>query len=347
MFMNFWWPLAASARVGQKPLRVTALQQEFVLYRTTNGAAQVLSDLCVHRGGALSDGWMTGDCVVCPYHGWEFATDGACVRIPANAQGVPVPKKARVDSYPTVEKNGWVFGFLGDVASAERPPLADIPALDGANARRGSITWNAPYEHVIAQIGDLQNSAFLLSDEFVDLPAALSDERATNTEWGAGVTANINLPKRITRRLGGLVSREETAPEIRNASVLLCAPCVTVHTLGQTRAVMAHVPVNATTTITEWLIEQPIPKADGAANGLEKMRRQIETTPAPDSAIGAALKRINQAAAKHGWSIDSELISAEYTNVKAVVIPSPARREVPELAAAWVLKKVPTRLPDF
>jgi len=29
--------------------------------------------------------------------------------------------------------------------------------------------------------------------------------------------------------------------------------------------------------------------------------------------------------------------------VKAVVIPSPARREIPELSNAWVMKEVPTR----
>jgi nitrite reductase/ring-hydroxylating ferredoxin subunit len=343
MFMNFWWPLAASARVRQKPMRVTALQQEFVLYRTTNGAAQALSDLCVHRGGALSDGWMTGDCVVCPYHGWEFATDGACVKIPANAPGVPVPKKARVDSYPTLEQNGWVFAFLGDVASAERPPLADIPALDAAKTSAGSITWNAPYESVIAHFGDLKNSAVVFGDDFVDAPAGVSGERFEIIRWGAKIVADVAPPKRIVRRMGGLVSREETAPEIRDASIALYAPCVTVHTLGQTRAVMAHVPVNAATTITEWHIEQAIPKP----NGLERLRAKIEAGAAPENAIGAALKVINDDARQRGWSIDSELISAEYTNVKAVVIPSPARREVPELAAAWVLKKVPTRLPDF
>lgn len=340
MFMNFWWPLAASAQVGQKPIRVTALQQEFVLYRTTGGAAQVLSDLCVHRGGALSDGWMVGDCIACPYHGWEFATDGACVKIPANAPGVPVPKKARVDSYPTVEKNGWVFAFLGDVAPAERPPLADVLALDGAKTRRGVITWNAPYQNVVAQFGDLRNSACLLGADFASAPAALSEEGVTSAEWGARVTASLTLPRRVTRRA-------EAAPEIREASVAFYAPCITAHTLGQTRAVMAHVPVNATTTITQWAVESPIAQKDGAAKGLEKLRPAIEAAPAPDTAIGAALNRINLAAHQRGWSIDSELISAEYTNVKAVVIPSPARREVPELAAAWVLKKVPTRLPDF
>ena len=61
MLKNFWWPLEFSHVVKNKPIRVTALEQEFVLYRTPDGVAHVLSDLCVHRGGALSDGWMEGD----------------------------------------------------------------------------------------------------------------------------------------------------------------------------------------------------------------------------------------------------------------------------------------------
>ncbi|NJN44727.1 MAG: Rieske 2Fe-2S domain-containing protein [Anaerolineae bacterium] len=114
MLKNFWWPLDFSEKVTAKPIRVTALMQEFVLYRLPDGRAQVLSDLCVHRGGALSDGWLEGNCIVCPYHGWHFEADGACVKIPANQPGVPVPKKARVDAYPTVENYGFVWAFLGD-----------------------------------------------------------------------------------------------------------------------------------------------------------------------------------------------------------------------------------------
>ncbi len=43
-----------------------------------------------------------------------------------------------------------------------------------------------------------------------------------------------------------------------------------------------------------------------------------------------------------GWQIDIHRIKAEYGRPPAVLIPSPARKEVPELANAWVLKEVPT-----
>ena len=97
MFKNFWWPLEFASQVTAQPIRITALSQEFVLYRTPDGQPHTLSDLCIHRGGALSGGWMSGDCIVCPYHGWEYKADGVCVKIPANQPGVAVPRKARVE----------------------------------------------------------------------------------------------------------------------------------------------------------------------------------------------------------------------------------------------------------
>ena len=95
MFMNFWWPLQFSSAATAKPRRITALGQQFAIYRTPDGKAVVMSDLCVHRGGSLAGGRVDGDCIVCPYHGWQYNPEGACMRIPANLAGVPVPKKAR------------------------------------------------------------------------------------------------------------------------------------------------------------------------------------------------------------------------------------------------------------
>jgi phenylpropionate dioxygenase-like ring-hydroxylating dioxygenase large terminal subunit len=93
MLKNFWWPLEFAHEVKQdKPIRVTALEQEFVIYRTADGTANVLSDLCIHRGGALSDGWMNGNCIVCPYHGWEYKADGPASKSPPTPKS-PSPKK--------------------------------------------------------------------------------------------------------------------------------------------------------------------------------------------------------------------------------------------------------------
>ena len=46
---------------------------------------------CPHQGGSLSDGFIEGDIVTCPLHGWEFdLRSGACMTIP----GESVPRYA-------------------------------------------------------------------------------------------------------------------------------------------------------------------------------------------------------------------------------------------------------------
>jgi hypothetical protein len=59
-------------------------------------------------------------------------------------------------------------------------------------------------------------------------------------------------------------------------------------------------------------------------------------------AIQIAYRKMRQKYIDMGWQIDIHRIKKEYGRQHAVVIPSPARREVPELAKAWVLKEVPT-----
>jgi nitrite reductase/ring-hydroxylating ferredoxin subunit len=36
------------------------------------GAYHAISDTCPHAGGPLSEGWVDGTEVTCPWHGWTF-----------------------------------------------------------------------------------------------------------------------------------------------------------------------------------------------------------------------------------------------------------------------------------
>jgi phenylpropionate dioxygenase-like ring-hydroxylating dioxygenase large terminal subunit len=64
--------------------------------------------------------------VQCPYHGWRYDGAGQCVEIPSLGPGQKIPKRARVDAYPTDERWGWIWVFLGDLPEHERPPLPDF-----------------------------------------------------------------------------------------------------------------------------------------------------------------------------------------------------------------------------
>src|SRR5262245_12057894 len=108
---QYWHPAAGSAEVGERPLGVSVLDEQIVLYRA-HGRVVGLKDLCIHRGTPLSRGWLDDGCLVCAYHGWGFGPDGVCVRIPALAPGQPIPRKARVPAFRVTERYGLVWVCL-------------------------------------------------------------------------------------------------------------------------------------------------------------------------------------------------------------------------------------------
>ena len=120
---------------------------------------------CPHRAVALqqpTERAISCRRLVCPYHGWEFGGDGQCTKIPAQPQR-NIPAKARVDSYPVVEKYGYVWTFLGDLPEEERPPIPDIPELEDPQFKRveGSYYWKVNYERAMENGMDGSHAAFV------------------------------------------------------------------------------------------------------------------------------------------------------------------------------------------
>jgi phenylpropionate dioxygenase-like ring-hydroxylating dioxygenase large terminal subunit len=153
MYMNFWYPVAASDQVtNERPVRARILTLDFVAFRDAAGRAHVLADTCVHRGGSLGKGKVRGDTVECPYHGWQYAGNGHCTAIPTLAPDEKPPARAKVDSYPVQERYGIVFAFLGDLPEEERPPLWDMTEYDDPAWRANKLTIfdvNCYYERSI------------------------------------------------------------------------------------------------------------------------------------------------------------------------------------------------------
>lgn len=103
-----WYPIALGKEVGREPLRVELLGDPYVLYRSRAGQPVVHLDRCPHRNVPLSGGRCgEDDTIECPYHGWRFAPDGACVAI----SGSPFPPKAThvVETFATCEVYGMIW----------------------------------------------------------------------------------------------------------------------------------------------------------------------------------------------------------------------------------------------
>ena len=76
------------------PMLVTVDGVDVFLYRRPGAAAGAdeilaIGNECPHQGANLCDGWVEGDIVTCPLHGWEFDfRSGACMTVPG--ERVPV-----------------------------------------------------------------------------------------------------------------------------------------------------------------------------------------------------------------------------------------------------------------
>jgi phenylpropionate dioxygenase-like ring-hydroxylating dioxygenase large terminal subunit len=136
-----WHPVGFARALGGEPLHADLLGEPLVLWRGADGSPRAMSDVCIHRGTALSLGRVDGDEIVCAYHGWRYRGDGRCVAIPQLADPSRVPAKARLAAFGVQER----YGLLWVALAEPRWPLPEVPELedDGwAIVTAGPYTWH-------------------------------------------------------------------------------------------------------------------------------------------------------------------------------------------------------------
>jgi phenylpropionate dioxygenase-like ring-hydroxylating dioxygenase large terminal subunit len=120
-----WYAVAFSSEL--KPGAVLPMRyfgRELVAFRSEAGGAALLDAHCPHMGAHMGHGGsVRGDCLRCPFHGFLFDRDGACVSTPY-PEGKP--PRARAGAWPVLERNGIVLTWFDERG---RPPLWEIPVL--------------------------------------------------------------------------------------------------------------------------------------------------------------------------------------------------------------------------
>ncbi len=159
LLLNDWHVVAQSTAVQTREVRpARLLGQDLVLWRSHAGVC-AWQDLCLHRGAKLSGGRVEQDCLVCPYHGWNYRADGQCVRIPAHPSMTP-PARARATAYHVTEKYGLIWACLGS-------PKADVPLFrewDDSSFRKvltGPYLFKAQGPRIIENFLDVGHFPFV------------------------------------------------------------------------------------------------------------------------------------------------------------------------------------------
>ena len=126
-YTNGWFQVAWSRELAPGAVRTLRyFGVELVLFRGKSGKAHVVDAHCPHLGAHLGvGGRVAGDCLECPFHGWQFDGDGRCAHIPYAPK---IPPKATLGSWPVVERDGMIFVWRHH---ARRPPDRELPSVSG------------------------------------------------------------------------------------------------------------------------------------------------------------------------------------------------------------------------
>ena len=156
---HYWHPVATSNELGAQPLGTCLLDERIVLWRS---GQQVVAfrDLCIHRGSALSLGWVEDGNLACAYHGWTYAPDGACVRIPSLPAERGIPQKARAVVYRAQEMYGLVWVCLEE-PRASIPELREIKDPNYHTFFYGAETWETSAARMIENFIDTSHFPFV------------------------------------------------------------------------------------------------------------------------------------------------------------------------------------------
>lgn len=158
---NHWHAIATVDEVGEQPRQFRLLGEDLVAFATSDGVS-VFRDLCIHRGTALSLGFVENGNLRCGYHGWAYDRTGTCVNIPSLPPGSPIPPKARAIAYQSDARYGLVWVALDE-------PIGDIPDFPADEWSAGGFrtfvshhyVWNSSAGRAVENFMDTSHFAFV------------------------------------------------------------------------------------------------------------------------------------------------------------------------------------------
>ncbi len=159
-----WYAVGLSSQVGSEPVSHRFRGREVVLFRDRQGTVLAFDGRCAHRGCSLAAGWARNDALVCPYHGWQYDASGSCVHIPALRPEEAIPRQARLATYPTAERHGFIWLWVAGRQTTPQAPVQAIPELEGLSLRAGgdmAFTYPTHFTRTIENGIDPTHAAFV------------------------------------------------------------------------------------------------------------------------------------------------------------------------------------------
>ncbi|MDX2244272.1 MAG: aromatic ring-hydroxylating dioxygenase subunit alpha [Leptolyngbyaceae cyanobacterium bins.302] len=190
---RFWYPVMPIAQLSTTtPQAFELLGQKLALWLDATGQPVAVRDRCCHRTAQLSKGIVSNGCIRCPYHGWSFNGQGACIQVPQLPPEQKIPASYQVDSFKCAARYGYVWVCLDPEPLL---PIPYIPEADDPNHRQIHQfyeTWQCSGLRVMENSFDNAHFSFVHAASFGNLeqPKPATSE-ITPLEFGLVVKAEV------------------------------------------------------------------------------------------------------------------------------------------------------------
>ncbi|KAK3003439.1 hypothetical protein RJ639_020040 [Escallonia herrerae] len=158
---NFWYPVAFSADLKDDTMApIDCFEEPWVIFRGKDGKPGCVRNTCAHRACPLDLGSINDGRIQCPYHGWEYSTDGTCEKMPSTKF-----VNVKIKALPCFEQEGMIWIWPGN-----DPPTPTIPSLQppAGFTIHAEIVMDLPVEHglLVDNLLDLAHAPFTHTSTF-------------------------------------------------------------------------------------------------------------------------------------------------------------------------------------
>jgi len=239
---DVWYCAALSREIADKPLGRIICEKPMALFRTGSGRVAALEDRCAHRQAPLSIGQVIGDEIQCVYHGFVFNCEGACTHVPRQDM---IPINARIESYPAIERWGFVWVWIGAGQKADPATVPHLPWNADPKCRPVFFHWNvkANFQLIPDNLLDVSHTDFLHSHSIGSRiePKGGADEPKVELESRIE-GRNVYFTRRVRNTLLGPVSTKwagSTKP-VDRSNTMMWEPPNTIHSILEFKNAETH-----------------------------------------------------------------------------------------------------------
>jgi phenylpropionate dioxygenase-like ring-hydroxylating dioxygenase large terminal subunit len=195
-----WYYFCSVLELERGPVSRDLFGRRLVVFRTDSGRIAALEARCSHLAADLGCGQVVGEAIRCPFHHWEYGTDGKCSHLPASRE---IPGFARQQCFPIKERHGYLYVFNGSQALFPLPFYPDVEPADLICGDPFVVELGCPWFMVGANAFDAQHfrgahDRELQSEPQIECPTPYS--RRARARFGV---VGDSLQDRLTRLLAG------------------------------------------------------------------------------------------------------------------------------------------------